>query len=446
MTEHILTCTRCGGQGGVSYSDDARELLCLPCAVPPPAAYNGNGPAATFAPRKPDVDNVRPVVWAWRQRIPIGNISLLVGEEGVGKGVVLAWLIARLSRGELPGDLYSEPANVLVVGDEDSFDDVWVPRLLAANADLERVRDLPPSDVLGLLDVKRDVDHLRQIVREGEFRVVVFDALLDNLPDTTDEFKPRSVRAALRPLGRLARHEAFAALGSLHTNKAGDSFRQKMSGSHAFNALARSGLLLAQHPDDEDRRVLARGKGNLSKRPPALEFTIGGCLVEVNGYRLDVPHADDFRDGDLTVEDLLAPPGEADALTAACEFLEQELMDGPRPTTDLKAAAEEAAIGWRTVERAKQRIGVRARKTGTSWTWEFKTAKKTATSDAGGVGGVGGVEPEPAKAKTAKTAKTATSTHGGLDGGLDDDARAQHLLTDHAAAASVTSHRGRGTS
>jgi hypothetical protein len=29
--------------------------------------------------------------------------------------------------------------------------------------------------------------------------------------------------------------------------------------------------------------VLARGKGNLSKRPPSVEFQIAGCMVEANG-------------------------------------------------------------------------------------------------------------------------------------------------------------------
>ena len=33
----------------------------------------------------------------------LGYLNLLVGDEGVGKGTLLAWLIARLTRGELPG-------------------------------------------------------------------------------------------------------------------------------------------------------------------------------------------------------------------------------------------------------------------------------------------------------------------------------------------------------
>ncbi len=346
-----------------------------------------------FAPRELDPANVRPVTWAWAQRIPIGNISLLVGEEGTGKGVVLSWLIARLTRGDLAGDFHGKPIDVLIVGDEDSVDDVWTPRLLAADADLTHVRDLPASDLLGLLDVRRDVQRLREIVREGGFRVVVFDALLDNLPATTDEFKPRSVRAALRPLGRLAREERFAALGSLHTNKTGDTFRQKMSGSHAFNALARSGLLLAAHPSDADRRVLARGKGNLSKRPPTVDFEIASTLVEANGYQLDVPRAVDFGESDVTVEQLLMPEREgSSAVEEAADFLRDELADGAVGVKAVRKAADDAGIAWRTIERAKPEVGVKAIKAPTGWQWELKAASKTAMCRDGGLGGLGGLD------------------------------------------------------
>jgi putative DNA primase/helicase len=417
-------CPGCGGKlggpGGTGYLTGGIHR-CLDCDRNRNQQNGTTSAPAAFTPRQPDIANVRPITWAWQHRIPLGNFSLLVGEEGVGKGTLLAWMIARLTRGELPGDL-GTPANVLIIGDEDGFDDVWTPRLLAAGADLEHVRDLPASDTLGLLDVRRDVEHLRRIVRQGGFRVVVLDALLDNLPDSTDEFKPRSVRAALRPLGRLARQERFAALGSLHTNKGGETFRQKMSGSHAFNALARSGLLLAQHPDDEDRRVLARGKGNLSRTPPSVEFAITGRAMEINGFGLDIPLADGFAESDLRIEDLLMPPGETDSLSEACEFLRDEVAEGARPTTELKKAADQAGISWRTIERAKQRLGVRARKIGASWHWEKKTAKKTATCEDGGLGGDGGVD------KTAKTAKAANNTHGGVDGGLQFEDRDEDLL------------------
>jgi hypothetical protein len=69
----------------------------------------------------------------------------------------------------------------------------------------------------------------------------------------------------MRGSSAIARDLDVCALGSLHPNKGQrGSFRDLVSGSHAFNASSRSSLLLAEDPDDEDRRVLVRGKGNFT--------------------------------------------------------------------------------------------------------------------------------------------------------------------------------------
>jgi hypothetical protein len=407
MTD-VLTCADCGLEGhGVTYSSTFEAALCggchatrrdqLPRPRPPSlpdaevdklvtsmvrtdqrnhperwAQRNGNGNHPTpgsFTARRLLLSNVRPVSWAWRDRVPFGTLSLLVGEEGVGKGTLLAWMIARLSCGDLPGDLFGTPADVLIIGDEDGIEDVWTPRLLAAGADLDRIRELPPSTTHGVLDVHRDADELQRIVREQGARVVVLDALLDNLPDGVDEYKPRSVRSALMPLRLLARAENLAVFGSLHTNKSGESFRQKMSGSHAFNALSRSGLLLAQHPDDDDKRVLLRGKGNLSRKPPGLEFKITGSLVEINGYRLDMPLAGDFRESEVSIEQVLGSTRGDDALALqeAVEFLETVLADEAVLSKDVQAQAAERDISTATLRRARERLGVQAFQKDRQW-------------------------------------------------------------------------------
>src|SRR5436190_16523849 len=86
-----------------------------------------------------ELARVRPLLWLWARRIPLGVLSLLIGEEGTGKGTLAAWTIARASRGELEGDKRGKPARVLIVGDEDGFDQIWVPRLHAADADLNNI-------------------------------------------------------------------------------------------------------------------------------------------------------------------------------------------------------------------------------------------------------------------------------------------------------------------
>ena len=275
------------------------------------AGLDGASPsvdAGRLRVRAADLSRVRPVTWLWLRRLPIGYLSLLLGAEGVGKGVLIAWLIARVTRGELPGDLLGRPARVLIVGDEDSFESVILPRLYAAGADLSLIDEFYDEEDSDVLDVRRDAGALRTLLREGDYSLVYIDALLDVLAVDTDDWRSKPVRDALRPLRRAARDLDVTVLASLHPNKgARSSFRDLVSGTHGFNASSRSSLLLAQHPDDEGRRVLVRGKGNLSAPPPSFEFAVEGRELEINGYGFDLPVVAQEGEGELSVEDMLKP-------------------------------------------------------------------------------------------------------------------------------------------
>ena len=107
-----------------------------------------------------------------------------------------------------------------------------------------------------------DAERLKLAADLEHVRVLFLDALLDVLGVGVDDWRSKQVRHALQPLRALAREFDIAVVGAMHPNKRADSFRQLVSGASAFNAVSRSSLLLAAHPDNEDRRVLVRGKGN----------------------------------------------------------------------------------------------------------------------------------------------------------------------------------------
>jgi putative DNA primase/helicase len=61
------------------------------------------------------------------------------------------------------------------------------------------------------------------------------------------------------------------------------------------------------------------------------------------------------------------------ATAEAEEFLQELLADGPVPSKQVKADSKEAVIAWRTIERAKSRLGIVANKTGMDggWMWSL---------------------------------------------------------------------------
>ena len=102
----------------------------------------------------------------------------------------------------------SEPANVLIVSCEDGADDTIVPRLMAAEANLERIRIVSVVlDAKGeerLPSIPADLTLLEKAIDEHDARLVIIDPLVAYLPDNVNTHKDQSVRRALAPLARLA--------------------------------------------------------------------------------------------------------------------------------------------------------------------------------------------------------------------------------------------------
>jgi hypothetical protein len=260
-----------------------------------------------FTTRKLDVTDFRPVEYAWAQRLVMGALNVLVGAEGIGKGTLLAWLIAQLTRGALPGQLRGRAARVLWLGDEDSWTHVVGPRLYAAGADLSMVEEITAPDGR-LFNVQQDAAELDRITTSGPFDVVVFEALLDNMPAGRTGDPTQHVRLSLAPTRAVLRRRGTTALATMHTRKGpSSSFRDLMAGSHQYNALSRSSLLLAVHPDDEDRRIIVAGKQNYSRAATTESFELVEHGFDLNDHRFSVSLAREFRpEPEITIDSLLA--------------------------------------------------------------------------------------------------------------------------------------------
>lgn len=332
---------------------------------------------------KPDLSKARPPVFAWRNRIVVGYMNLLLGEEGVGKGTLACWLIRGWTRGALHGAFKDRPINVGIVADEDAINDTWTPRLHAAGADLNRVGFFERPDG-GYVSVTGDRSAIAAQVRKHRFKVLFFDALLDNLGADVDVFNQKKVREALKPLRALARELNVAVVGTLHPNKRGRSYRELSFGS-GFNAVGRSNLWLAQDPDDPDMRLVVRGKGNLSKQPQTVAFRISESKVELNGHAWSVPRATDFFTVDTSLEDLLDHVNgerleQPDSKRGNAREAIRELLPRDGEWHDAGPIIEAAGVDARIVREARKRLGVESRaKPGTfpathQWRWGQRRA------------------------------------------------------------------------
>ena len=322
---------------------------------------------------------VKPVSWLWPERIPLGLLTYLVGDPGLGKSLLSLLLVARLSQGELA----SGEGNSLLLSAEDSREHIVLPRLQAAGADLARVF-FPPLGEDGFeqpISLPDGLQRLRDLIIEVEAKLVVIDPFVAHLPEGVNSWQDQSVRTALAPLHRLAGETEAALLLIGHLNKAeGSNPMRRIGGSIGIPAAARSVLLLARDPDDPEgesgsRRVLAQVKSNVGPLSSSIDFELEPVRLpgdpEVESVRLQERGSSRFTGSELLAEQAQQQPQLK--LELAISFLENELAAGPRLAAEVQAKAREQGISRTTLERAKYTLRVDSEKAGLTngWVWRL---------------------------------------------------------------------------
>lgn len=327
--------------------------------------------ASTVKPRK--------IRYAFARRLPIGTVSLLAGEGGLGKSSLLALLTAQATRGELEGDLYGQPATVLVASAEDAVAEVLVPRLMAAGADLTKVAFIGIGNGINLPD---DVDRIAERAQETDARIITIDPLVAFIPSSSNTYRDQDVRRVIAPLSRLAEEQELTMVTVLHLNKSeSSSALSRIGGSVGFKNAARSVLIVGRDPEDPDgerghRRVIAHAKSNYGAEAPSLLMRIEGREIQTEDGET-IPTSRVVLMGETAVEadDLVRhqTPDERSASDEAAEFLRDMLAEGPAQATLVKVAADENGISTTTLNRVKRRIGVRSTRPGGKgpWLWEL---------------------------------------------------------------------------
>lgn len=227
---------------------------------------------------------IRPVHWLWTSRIALGTLALLGGREGVGKSTIAYTIAADVTRGRLPGRFEGVPKAVIVAATEDSWEHTIVPRLMAANADLDRVFRVDVTTSEGVdtsLSLPRDLVRLREATLEADAGLILLDPLMSRLDVKLDSHKDAEVRIALEPLVTLADRCGVAILGLIHVNKSTQADPVNLlMGSRAFGAVARAVLFVMRDPDDDQLGLLGQPKNNLGRTDlPTLTFRINSQQV-----------------------------------------------------------------------------------------------------------------------------------------------------------------------
>ncbi len=337
-----------------------------------PASPNQNpSPRSETKARLVRMDSVAPksVDWLWPGRIALGKLTLLAGDPGLGKSFLTLDLAARVSQGARwpDGPVTQKPGGVVLLGAEDDIADTVRPRLDAAGADPSRIialtmiryRDVETGKACERqFSLEDDLDALEEAIdRVENCRLVVIDPVSAYLGNT-DSHVNAAVRALLSPLADLAGRRGIAVLAVTHLNKGSGAGQAiyRMTGSLAFAAAARAVWLVAKDQENNQRRLLLPVKNNIGADSQGLAFSVTTSTTSATPVVAweSGPVTVDANDA-LTIE----PPGsEGGATHDAMEWLKEILSAGPMCASEVKKLAADSAQAWRTVERAKTRLGV----------------------------------------------------------------------------------------
>ena len=334
------------------------------------------------------------VSWLWRGRIPLGKVTILDGDPGLGKSTLLLDIAARVTIGQpMPGEVNKgEPRDVVLISYEDGLADTIRPRLEAAGGDPSKVhviKGVPCGDgTTRLPTLPDDIPAIEAKVREKKAALLIVDPLMAALSGRVDSAKDHNIRRALAPLAAMAEKLGAAVVAVRHLNKggvtSGPTALYRGGGSIGINGAARSVLLVGKDPDDPNARILASVKMNLACAPASLKFTLVPAAINPEVARVDWQGESERTADELVQQQMMESREERSKVEEAKEFLRDILGGGPRLATHVLAEAKEAGIATPTLRRAKYDLGVVVKKSKLEnhpWTWELPAAPPPPVGD-----------------------------------------------------------------
>lgn len=305
------------------------------------------------------------VEWLWYPYIPFGKLTIIQGNPGEGKTFFAIQLAAACTnRRFLPQMDPFEPFNMIFQTVEDGLGDTVKPRLLSAEADLERVLVIDDTDnPLTLAD-----ERIENANRENHARLVIIDPLQAFLGANVDMNRANEVRPIFRRLADVAQATNCAIVMIGHLNKAaGSQSTYRGLGSIDITAVVRSLLFIGKVRTDPTTRVIVHEKSSLAPPGQSLAFSLG----DEKGFRWIGAY-------DISAEDLLAG-GEGSKTELkqeqAAKLIEQFLSEGRKVSiAEINKEAVGRGISERTVRLARNSMGdkIASERQGKDWWIWFK--------------------------------------------------------------------------
>lgn len=319
-----------------------------------------------------DTVEMLPVRWLWEGFIPRGMVTILTGEEGLGKSQLAMKIAAEFSSKEKWGGTNPEDGQpgglVKLYSAEDPLQQVLVPRMRANGANMRHIY----AEGIDIQTFLPDgIDDMARGIEELGFGMIIIDPVIAYIGSKHDSNSAQDVRYIMRKLSDLAQVSGVVILGVMHPKKGEETqaLHKMIGGSSAFGQAARSVLGVCRHPEDEDQRIVGRIKGNLNRPPTPYIYEIVGTTLETPDH-VEIPTSRvkfiGKVDGEFDFIGALqgrAPSSEEDdgrgvKQQDAMTFLRAHLALGPVKASQLRTMVQGQSFSYGTMDAAAHALGV----------------------------------------------------------------------------------------
>ena len=304
----------------------------------------------------------RPIIWAYEPYIPMGTVTILLGEGGEGKSFYALALAAAISKGlPLPGmdKAAMPPSDILIQNAENPWGTVIKPRLEMLGADCSRIHSINDSEKQLTLTDSR----IEAAIRKHKVRMVFIDPWQSYLSENFSMNRSESVRPALIHLERVAERTESAIVLIGHVNKSRGKAQHRGLGSiDVINAVPSVLYLGRAEGLDPDVRAVAVGKCNFAE----IGITQLFRLNKTDGFSW-AGESEDITPDDIMHFSAVRVREDKSKVDEAVDFLYDVLSDESLPSANVIAQADEAGISKRTLERARKTIGVKPKQLDGQW-------------------------------------------------------------------------------
>lgn len=297
--------------------------------------------------------------WIWYPYLARRELTILEGDPGLGKSYLAQMVGLHIVDGKrLPTVKAYKPVKGKVVyfDLENSAGTVTKARLVDNGC--KNMKNYFQEEQVFMIDDDDAMEMVYEALERVKPDLVVFDTL-NTYIGKADVHKSSETQQAMRHFIEIARRFNCSCTVLRHLTKSTkDRAIYRGQGSIAFAGMARVVLTVGQHPDDENVRVMAVTKLNVTKKPDALTFEIRSLPDTIKRQDRSELKFGEFID--LTSDEMITPgtPAKRSRTNETEEFLREVLSNGPMTKGAVERAAEARGITKKMLFRVASEIGI----------------------------------------------------------------------------------------